>query len=137
MENKNLGGRKAGAKEYNKTMVSIIEKHTAEGWGPSKIVKLYPALGFSVNGIKSAQKRIRANGGKAKSEEKRGRKKWKRTEDVVDKVNAQLRSSKGATVRKISSNLRREGIEVCRETVRRVLKKDLKKQSPRTVRGRC
>ena len=52
-----------------------------------------------------------------------------------DKVNAQLRSSKGSTVRTVSSILRREGIEVCRETVRRVLKKDLKKQSFRTVRG--
>ena len=56
----NAGGRKQGAtKQYNATQLSVIEKHTAEKWGPGRIAKVYPALGLTANGIEGAQEQIR------------------------------------------------------------------------------
>ena len=130
------GGRQQGAtKQYNPTQLSVIEKHTAEGWGPGRIIKMYPALGLTVNGIKSAQKRIRKNGQAAPVEEKRGAKKTKRTPETNAKIHSALRKSKASSIRQISNPLRRDGVEIDKETVRRALRKDLKMQSFRTVKG--
>ena len=120
-------GRRKG---YNEHQLSIIKAGRERGAGAKKIVSENADAGLTLNGVKAAIKRIKADpqaaGGEKCEPAKRHR--TQRTAEKVEQVRALLADNPSATLSQIKSE-----VGLSRTTTQRVIKNDLQLKSLQQV----